>query len=190
MDDTCNSDSVLTQYIFGSKLSQILELEIDVNDGHAACDGQDDYVAAVDFLQGKNKHRHMFLFTLVWDATPTPASSFLLFLFLFLLTSSTLGHSFQLHIWLLAARPFMDIRQTVRARVPTITSHGWEATSRPWSLNRRANMVPGRLSCRLRSQPHLCWINKRDYEMNGLGDRGKPKPRDSLCVFTMTSLIV
>lgn len=41
---------ILTQYIFGSQLSQILELEIDVNDGHAACDCQDDYITAVDFL--------------------------------------------------------------------------------------------------------------------------------------------
>lgn len=29
---------ILTQYIFGSQLSEILELEIDVNDGDAACD--------------------------------------------------------------------------------------------------------------------------------------------------------
>lgn len=29
---------ILTQYIFGSQLSQTLKLEIDVNDGHAACD--------------------------------------------------------------------------------------------------------------------------------------------------------
>ncbi|TNN33308.1 hypothetical protein EYF80_056527 [Liparis tanakae] len=69
-------------------------------------------------------------------------------LLLLILTSSTLGHSFQLHIWLLATRLwFIDTRQTVRARVPTMTSHGWEATSRPWSLNRRANMVtPGEVT--------------------------------------------
>lgn len=81
-----------------------------------------------------------------WPATPTPASSQEQ-----TLTSSTLGHSFQLHIWLLVARLFMDIRQTVRASVPTITSHGWEATSRPWSLNRRANMIAG---CRLATSGH------------------------------------
>lgn len=33
-----NFPNILTQYIFGSQLSQILELEIDVNNGHAACD--------------------------------------------------------------------------------------------------------------------------------------------------------
>lgn len=41
---------ILTQYIFGSQLSEILELEIDINDGHAAGDRQDDYITAVDFL--------------------------------------------------------------------------------------------------------------------------------------------
>lgn len=59
------------------------------------------------------------------------------------LTSSTLGHSFQLHICRLLDRLFIDTKQTVRAMVPTITSHGWEATTRPWSLNKRANMVEG-----------------------------------------------
>lgn len=61
------------------------------------------------------------------------------------LTSSTLGQLFQLHIWLLVDRLFIDIRQTVRARVPIITSHGWAATNRPWSRNSRANMVSGYL---------------------------------------------
>lgn len=78
------------------------------------------------------------------------------------LTSSTLGHSFQLHICLLAARLFIDTRQTVRTRVPTITSQGWEATSRPWSLNKRANMVSGTPSCLLRSPPHLHGMEVND----------------------------
>lgn len=44
---------LLTQYIFGSQLPQILELEIDVNNGHATSDGQDDYVTAGMFLERK-----------------------------------------------------------------------------------------------------------------------------------------
>lgn len=35
----------------------------------------------------------------------------------------------------------MFMRQTVTARVPTITSQGWEATSRPWRRKRRASIV-------------------------------------------------
>lgn len=53
---------LLTQYIFGSQLSQILELEIDVNDGHAARDYKDDYVTAVGLLE-ENRHRYFFLLT-------------------------------------------------------------------------------------------------------------------------------
>lgn len=76
---------LLTQYIFGSQLSQILELEIDVNDGHAACDYKHDYVTAVGLLE-ENRHRYFFLLTVIeqfifrcshlgWPATPTPGSS-------------------------------------------------------------------------------------------------------------------
>lgn len=45
------ASNILTQNIFGSQLQQILELEIDVNNGHAASDGQDDKVIAVDVLK-------------------------------------------------------------------------------------------------------------------------------------------
>lgn len=47
------SPTLLTQYIFGAQLPQILELEIDVNDGHATSDSQDDYVTAGRFLERK-----------------------------------------------------------------------------------------------------------------------------------------
>lgn len=47
------SPTLLTQYIFGAQLPQILELEIDVNDGHATSDSQDNYVTAGRFLQRK-----------------------------------------------------------------------------------------------------------------------------------------
>lgn len=40
----------LTQYVFRAQLPQILELEVDVNNGHTACDSEDDYVTAVGFL--------------------------------------------------------------------------------------------------------------------------------------------
>jgi len=58
------------------------------------------------------------------------------------LTSWRFGHSLQLHTWLLTMKLFMDMRHTVTAMVPTITSSGWDATSRPCSLNSRLNMVP------------------------------------------------
>lgn len=122
---------LLTQYIFGAQLPQILELEIDVNNGHATSDGQDNYVTAGRFLERKYKKitlqvcviqsTERFRLSVVFGIISSSHSH----------TSSTLGHSFQVHICLLAARLFMDTRQTVRASVPTMTSHGWEATSRP-----------------------------------------------------------
>lgn len=47
------STTLLTQYIFGAQLPQIFELEIDVNDGRAASDSQDDDVTAGRFLERK-----------------------------------------------------------------------------------------------------------------------------------------
>lgn len=40
----------LTQYVFRAQLPQILELEVDVNNGHTTCDSEDNYVTAVGFL--------------------------------------------------------------------------------------------------------------------------------------------
>lgn len=47
------NSTLLTQYIFGAQLPQILELEIDVNNGHATSDSQDDNVTAGRFLERK-----------------------------------------------------------------------------------------------------------------------------------------
>lgn len=58
------------------------------------------------------------------------------------LTSSVLGQSkFQPQIWSLPVNMFMDIMQIVSVTVPTITSHGWEATRRPCIRKRRVSMV-------------------------------------------------
>jgi len=54
------ASSALTQDVFGAQLSQIPELEIDVNDGRAARDCEDHHVTAVDFL-GEKKHRRIFV---------------------------------------------------------------------------------------------------------------------------------
>lgn len=128
----------LTQYVFRSQLPQILELEVDVNNGHTTCDSEDNYVTAVGFLwENRGVIINSITLKMIWNNIQNSWR---------LLTSSTLAHSFQVHTCLLAARLFIDTRQTVRARVPTITSHGWEATRRPWNLNKRANMVQGDLS--------------------------------------------
>lgn len=47
------AQSLRTQYIFGAQLPQIPKLEIDVNNGHATSDGQDDHVTAGRFLERK-----------------------------------------------------------------------------------------------------------------------------------------
>lgn len=41
---------ILTQNVFGSQLEEILELEVNVNNSHAASDCQDDDVTTQDFL--------------------------------------------------------------------------------------------------------------------------------------------
>lgn len=57
-------------------------------------------------------------------------------------TSCALGHwYFQSQIWSPPVMAFMDMRQMVKAIVPTITSKGWVATNRPCSLKRRVSIV-------------------------------------------------
>lgn len=41
---------MLTKNILRSELSQVLELEVNVNNGDAACDGQDDDITAQNLL--------------------------------------------------------------------------------------------------------------------------------------------
>lgn len=128
------ASNILTQNVFGSQLQQILELEIDVNNSHAPSDGQNKKVIAVDVLEKKKTHPVIN----IWTARTLISREVEGF------TSCALGQSLQLHTWLLAVKLlFMEKRHTVTARVPTITSHGCEATSRPWSLNRRASMISG-----------------------------------------------
>lgn len=40
-----------TEHVLGSELSQVSELQVDVNDGYASCNGQNDDVIAIHFLE-------------------------------------------------------------------------------------------------------------------------------------------
>lgn len=125
---------ILTQNIFGSQLQEVLKLEVDINNSHAASDGQNDYITTGGLLE-ENRTYNLLL---AWRKSTSSLSKCYVHS---RLTSLTLGQLFQLHIWLLAGELFMFMRQTVTARVPTITSQGWEATSRPWRRKRRPSIV-------------------------------------------------
>lgn len=42
---------ILTQNIFGSQLQEVLKLEVDINNSHAASDGQNDYITTGGLLE-------------------------------------------------------------------------------------------------------------------------------------------
>ena len=48
----------LTQNVLGSQLPEVLELEVDVDDGDAPRDGQDDDVTAQHLLEGKKNNNN------------------------------------------------------------------------------------------------------------------------------------